>query len=73
MDRKKHPTTGEWTTFKGKFVGTAEFIFSLSGLNLRPIMRDTVFAPSQGAARDTHSPSTYEAQLFQMFADIRRN
>ena len=55
---------------EGKSVAAMGGIVSLSGVNLSPIMEETVSSTSQGVAGDIHSPSTYEAQLFQMFADM---
>ena len=34
-------------------------------------MEDNISAPSQGAIGDIHQPSTYKAQLLQMFTDMR--
>jgi len=42
-----------------------------SSLNLSPIVEEIVSAPSQGTSEDIHPPSTYEAQLPQIFADMR--
>ena len=71
MTPKKQPTTDERTTFKGKSIATTGGILSPSGLNFNPIMEYTVFIPSQEAAADIHLPFAYEAQLLQMFADMR--
>jgi len=61
---KKQPSTDDGTTFKGKSIAITGGIFSPSDLNLSPIVKETVFTPSQGEAGDIHLPSTYETQLF---------
>jgi len=70
MAPKKQPTTSEGIIAKEKFIATAGDNVSPSGLNLSPIMKETVFAPLQGAAEDIHPSSTYEAQL-QMFDALK--
>jgi len=69
MAPKKKPTTGKGTTSKEKSIATAGDIIPPSGLS--PIVEDIVFVPSQGKIGDIHPPSTYEAQLLQMFADMK--
>ena len=39
-------------------------------LNLGPIVEESIYAPSQETARDTHPPSMYESQL-QIFVDMK--
>ena len=71
MTLKKQPTTDKGTTSKGKYIAIVEGIIRPSNLNFNPIVERTVYAPSQGVAGDVHPPSTYGAQLLQMFAGIR--
>ena len=65
MDTKKQSTTREGTTARVKYVANARDIIPPSGLS--PIVKVIVFAPSQGATGDIHQPSTYKAQLLQIF------
>jgi len=57
MALKKQPTTGEGIIAKGKSVATTWDIISLSDLNLSPIVEETVFASSHGAAGDIDLPT----------------
>ena len=56
MALKKQPTTGEGIIAKGKSVATTWDI-SPSDLNLSPIVEETVFASSHGAAGDIDLPT----------------
>jgi len=71
MTPKKQPTTNDGTTSKDKSTATAGSITPSSSLDLNPIVEEIVYTPSQEATGDIHPPSTYEAQLLQMFADMR--
>ena len=70
MALKKQLIIGEKTTSKGKSVATTwDIIIPLSGLS--PITEDTISMPSQGGTGDIHLPSIYEAQLLQVFVDMK--
>jgi len=63
MAPKKQSIISDGTTSKGKFIATIGGITLSSSLNLSPIVKETVSALSQGAARDIHPPSMHESQL----------
>jgi len=69
MAPKKQSTTGEGTTSKGKSVATAGNIIPPESIG--PIIEDIISALSQVTTGDIHPPSIYEAQLLQMFADMK--
>ena len=68
MAPKKQLISDKRTTTKDKYIGH----HPPNSLNLSLIMKETVSAPSRGAARDIHPPSQYDTKLLQMFADMRK-
>jgi len=53
-DSEKQPTTSNETISNCKSIATTWGIVSPSGLNLNPIVEETVSAPLQGVAEDIH-------------------